>query len=114
MNPEVTEFIENAAPWQAEIMSAIRQRVHQAVPDAAERIQYKKPHFLKNGHYLGVLSPAKGYVAFAVFNATELQPPDGFFEKQGPPERRTVKIKEGQEFDYDLLGQLVGQASETL
>ena len=114
MNNEVTEYIQNVEPWQAEICNAIRQGVHQAVPDVEERIQYKKPHFLKNGHYLGVLSPARAYVAFAVFNATDLQPPDKFFEKQGPPERRTVKIKEGQEFDYELLAQLVTQAASTL
>ena len=114
MNPDVTEYIAGAAPWQAEIMNAIRERVHQAVPAVEERIQYKKPHFLKDGHYLAVLSPAKAYVAFMIFNAQELEAPAGFFERQGPPERKTIKIKEGQDYDGDLLGQLVAQAASTL
>lgn len=114
MNPDVTQYIATLQPWQAEICSAIRDRIHRAVPDVQERLQYKKPHFLKDGHYLAVLSPAKAQVTLTVFNATDLDAPDGLFDAGGPPERKTVKIKEGQEVDYDLLAQLVGQAASTL
>ena len=114
MNPEVTEHIENIQPWQAEICNAIRDRIHQSLPDVQERLQYKKPHFLKDGKYLAVLSPAKAQVSLTVFNATELDAPDGVFEADGPPQRKTVKIKDGQEVDYDLLGRLVAQAASTL
>jgi hypothetical protein len=114
MNPEVTEHIENIQPWQAEICNAIRERIHQSVPEVQERLQYKKPHFLKDGKYLAVISPAKAQVTLTVFNATDLDAPDGLFEPDGPPERKTVKIKDGQEVDYDLLAQLVAQAASTL
>jgi hypothetical protein len=114
VSPDVTASIENLEPWQAEIASNLRGMVHAAIPDGTERIQYKKPHFLKDGHYAAVMAPARGYVAFMIFNAQDLDAPDRFFEKQGPPERKTVKIKEGQEFDYDLLGKLVAQAAATL
>ena len=114
MNPEVTEHIENIQPWQAEICNAIRERIHQSVPEVQERLQYKKPHFLKDGKYLAVISPAKAQVTLTVFNATDLDAPDGLFEPDGPPERKTVKIKDGQEVDYDLLAQLVAQAAGTL
>ncbi len=114
MNPEVTEHIENLQPWQAEICNAIRDRIHQSVPDVQERLQYKKPHFLKDGKYLAVLSSAKAQVTLTVFNATDMDAPEGVFEAGGPPERRTVRIKEGQEVDYDLLAQLVAQAASTL
>ncbi len=114
MNPEVTEYIQNLLPWQAEICNTMREVVHKAIPDVAERIQYKKPHFLKDGHYAAVLSPAKAYVAFMIFNTQDLEIPDGLFEKGGPVERKTIKIKEGQEVDYDLLGSLLTQAASTL
>ncbi len=114
MNPDVTAYIENIQPWQTDICNAIRDRIHQFVPGVQERLQYKKPHFLKDGQYLAVLSPAKAQVSLTVFNATELAAPEGLFEADGPPERKTVKIKDGQEVDYDLLGRLVAQAASTL
>ncbi len=114
MNPDVTDHIASLQPWQAGIANALRDRIHQAVPDVQERLQYKKPHFLKDGKYLAVISPAKAQVSLTVFNATDLDAPDGVFEPGGPPERKTVKIRDGQEVDYDLLVQLVAQAASTM
>jgi hypothetical protein len=115
MNQDVTDYIQGLAlPWQVDVCTTIRQRIHDAVPDVAERLQYKKPHFLKNGAYLAVLGPAKGWVTLTIFNATDLDAPDGTFEPGGPPERRNVKIREGQDVDFDVLGKLVALAAATL
>ena len=115
MNQEVTDYIQSLAqPWQVELCTAMRQRIHDAVPDVTERLQYRKPHFLKNGAYLAVLGPAKGWVTLMIFNAADLDAPDGTFEPGGPPERRNVKIREGQDVDIDVLGKLVAQAAATL
>jgi hypothetical protein len=113
-DPAVSDFIQNLdAPWKIEACEALRNLIHDAVPDVEERIQYKKPHFLKNGSYLGVIAPAKGWVSFAIFNATDLEAPAGFFQK-GPPERKTVRILEDQEVDYAFIGELVTKAASTL
>jgi len=110
----VSDFIQQLdASWKIAACEALRNLVHEAVPDATERIQYKKPHFLKNGSYLAVISPAKGWVSFTIFNATDLEAPEGFFEK-GPPERKTVRITEGQDVDYGFIGDLVKQAASTM
>jgi hypothetical protein len=115
LNPDVSDYIENIElPWQVEIANTLRQMAHNAIPGVEERIQYKKPHFLNYGHYAAVLSPAKAYVAFMIFNTQDIEIPDGLFEKGGPVERKTIKIKEGQDVDYDLLGKLLTQASSTL
>ena len=47
------------------------------------------------------------------FNAAELDPPAGLFE-DGPPERRTIKIKNGQTVDYAQLSQLLKDATATI
>lgn len=116
MTPEVTAYIEKLdQPWQTEIVNKIREIALKTIPDVTERIQYGKPHFLKSGKYAGVLSTtkgAKGVVSYTIFNATSLTAPDGFFE-DGPPERKTVKIKNGQAVDYDLLTKLIKQAAST-
>ncbi|MFX3632802.1 MAG: DUF1801 domain-containing protein [Candidatus Pristimantibacillus sp.] len=113
MNQEVTDFIEAIKePWQGELSAQLRDAVHQAIPDVQERIQYKKPHFLKNGKYAAVLSTSKEAVSFTIFNATELALPEGMFE--GPPERKTIKIKKGQAVDLEQLSSLTSQAASTI
>ncbi|SFE72421.1 hypothetical protein SAMN05216378_3847 [Paenibacillus catalpae] len=110
---EVTAYIEALVQtWQIELTNKLRTLVHENVPGIEERIQYKKPHFLKNGKYAAVISTAKDAVSFVIFNAADVQFPEGQFE--GPPERKTIKIKSGQAVDYDLLASLLKQASSTL
>jgi hypothetical protein len=112
MNQEVTAFIEGLnQPWQVEVCDRLRRMVLESIPEATERIQYKKPHFLKNGHYAAVISPSKDAIAFMIMNATDLEVPKGF---EGPPERKWLKIREGDSPDYDLLAQLLVQASSSL
>ncbi|WP_028543284.1 DUF1801 domain-containing protein [Paenibacillus taiwanensis] len=112
-NQEVSDFLaEIKEPWQRELAARLREVVHQALPDVLERIQYKKPHFLKNGKYAAVISTSKDAVSFTIFNATGLILPEGLFE--GPPERKTIKIRQGHEVDTDQLLSLVKQAAETL
>ncbi|MCD1261848.1 DUF1801 domain-containing protein [Paenibacillus athensensis] len=111
-NEEVVAFIDHLGqPWQVEVGRRLRQLVHQVIPEVEERIQYKKPHFLKNGHYAAVISPSKEAIAFMIMNASGLAFPKGF---EGPDERKWLKIRQGDAPDYELLGQLLGQASGTL
>ncbi|WP_025848978.1 DUF1801 domain-containing protein [Paenibacillus ehimensis] len=113
MSQEVIEFI-NAIkePWQAEISARLREMVHQTIPDVQERIQYKKPHFLKNGKYAAVISTSKDAVSFTIFNPGGIEFPEGPFD--GPPERKTIKLRSGQAADYDQLASLLSQASASL
>ncbi|NQX67264.1 DUF1801 domain-containing protein [Paenibacillus alba] len=113
MNQEVSQFIEALKePWQAELCFCLRDVVYEAIPDVQERIQYKKPHFLKNGKYAAVISTSKDAVSFTIFNASELNVPEGLFD--GPPERKTIKLRQGQAVDANLLSALVSQASAAL
>jgi hypothetical protein len=77
-----------------------------------ERIQYKKPHFLKNGKFAAVITPSKGAISFTIMNTTALEVPEGQFE--GPPERKMIRIRESQSTDYATLSRLLVQASSTL
>lgn len=113
MSQEVTEFIDKVKePWQAQLCRELRQVVHEAIPDVQERIQYNKPHFLKNKKYAAVISTSKDAVSFTIFNATELELPKGMFD--GPPERKTLKLRSGQPVDSAMLTALLKQASQSL
>jgi hypothetical protein len=114
MNQQVTEYIQNVkVDWQGEICARLRELVNQSVPEVTERLQYSKPHFLKNGKYAAVFGIAKDWVSFTIFNAKSIEAPDGLFEA-GDPDRKTIKIRKGQAVDYDLLGRLLQEASSTL
>ncbi len=111
MNEQVSDYIEKISQaWQAEICRTLRDIVHQQVPNLTGRLQYSKPHFLKNGKYACVMGTAKEWVSFTIFNAAALEAPDGFFEP-GDADRKTIKIRQGQTVDYELLAQLVQQAA---
>ncbi|MEK5641814.1 hypothetical protein BK138_09140 [Paenibacillus rhizosphaerae] len=113
MNQEVVDYIEALKePWQNELSTRLREVVHQALPDVSERIQYKKPHFLKNGKYAAVISASKDAVSFTIFNADGLDLPEGMFE--GPAERKTMKLRKGDSFDAGQLSAWLSQAAETL
>ena len=114
MSQDVANYINSVSPeWQAEVCQTLDRLIRQAVPEVTERLQYGKPHYLKNGKYACVLGTAKGWVSFTIFNATDLEAPAGFFEP-GPPERKTIKIRPAQTVDYGLLATLVGQAAQGL
>lgn len=113
MNQEVTDFIDTLKePWQRELATNLREVVHKAIPDVQERIQYKKPHFLRSGKYAAVISISKAAVSFTIFNALSLDLPEGMFD--GPPERKTIKLQREATIDAEKLISLLRQASAGL
>ena len=111
MSQIITDYIQAVKyDWQPEIIQKLDEIVHHALPSVTERLQYGKPHYLKNGKYAYVTSSAKDAVSFTIFNGAALEAPEGFFEA-GDPERKTIKIRKGQSVDYDLLAKLVQQTA---
>lgn len=114
MNQDVTTYIQNISQaWQAVVCTRLREMLFQAIPDIQERLQYGKPHYLKDGMYLCVFGTAKGWVSCTIFNAAALEAPEGLFEP-GNPDRRTLKIRSADAVDYDRLAALIQQAARAL
>ncbi|MFB4318754.1 DUF1801 domain-containing protein [Actinomadura sp. 21ATH] len=114
MSDEVTQYINKAQPWQAEVCEKLRTMVSETVPDVEERFQYGKPHYLKNGNYAAVIAVAKDKVTFMVFNATNIPEVKGFLRKLGKGERKAVDIREGQTVDYDALAGILKETATGL
>ncbi|SEO66025.1 hypothetical protein SAMN04488134_11097 [Amphibacillus marinus] len=113
MSNEITTFIEQVEqPWQQELCHTLRQLVHDVIPDVTERIQYKKPHFLKDKKYAAVISVAKAAVSFTIFNTAEIELTAKEFT--GPPERKTIKFQKVEQVDSEFLKQILSQTVETL
>lgn len=114
-NQAITDYIAKLdQPWQAEIATRLRQLVHEGLPEGEERLQYSKPHFMKGKQYAAVIGTAKGWVSFTIFNAQDITPPKGLFEQSDDGSRKTIKIKPGQQVDYDLIAALFKQAADAL
>ena len=114
MSREVEDFMSNIGqPWQVEVCRSLHGMIHEAIPDVEERLQYGKPHYRRNGKYACVIGTAKGWVTLTIFNAAELDAPEGLFEP-GPADRKTAKIRQGDAVDYDLLAGLVQRAANGL
>ncbi|RKE11274.1 hypothetical protein C8E86_6198 [Catellatospora citrea] len=114
VSDEVTQYINKQQPWQIDVCEKLRAMVGQTVPGVEERLQYGKPHYLKNGHYAAVIAVAKDKVSFMVFNATDVAEVKGFLRSLGNGERKAVDIKDGQAVDYDALARILGQTVTAL
>ncbi|CAM4268120.1 DUF1801 domain-containing protein [Paenibacillus tarimensis] len=113
MTQDVVNFIDALPePWQVQLCHQLRDVVHQVIPGVQERIQYKKPHFLKNGKYAAVISVSKDAVSFTLFNAASLELPQGSFE--GPPERKTIKLRQSHTADMEQLSSWLGYTATSL
>ncbi|MBC6459547.1 DUF1801 domain-containing protein [Actinomadura sp. HBU206391] len=114
MNDEVTQYINKTQPWQIDVCEKLRAMVSQTIPEAEERLQYGKPHYLKNGHYAAVIAVAKDKVTFMVFNATNIPAVKGFLRALGNGERKAADIKEGQTVDYSALASILKETTTAL
>ncbi len=115
MNQEVTQYIEKIdQKWQKDTCKHLSETILQSVPGVEELLQYGKPHYKKDGKYICTYNTAKAWVNFTLFNAASLEAPKGLFEPGDNPDRKTIKICEGQNTDYTLLAKLLKQASASL
>ena len=114
MNDEVTDYLSKTLPWQAEVCGRLRAMVHETVAGAEEKLQYGKPHFLKNGKHAAVLHVARNKVSFMVFEAGDIEPVKGVLRALGNGDRKAADITEGQDVDYDLLAGVLARTSGKL
>jgi len=114
MNQEVTAYIEKLPEWQIKTCDTLRKMIYKAIPNVEERMQYGKPHYLKNGHYACVIHAAKDKISFMIFNATDLEEIKGFFKSMATPDRKTATILKDQAIDYKQLADFLKLASKSL
>lgn len=108
---EVTQYIQKLPAWQIEVCETLRKMIYETIPNVEERLQYGKPHYLKDGHYACVIHAAKDKVSFMLFNAGELAEIKGFFKSMSSPDRKSATISKDQNVDYNLLADLLKQAT---
>jgi hypothetical protein len=109
VNEQVSEYFAEAPQWQQDIAAKLRETITKAIPDHEERLQYGKPHYLKDGSYAAVIHAAKDKISLMLFNADSIEPEKGFIRSMGKGERKTIDISEGQDVDYTRIESLITQ-----
>ncbi|MEE6262571.1 DUF1801 domain-containing protein [Plantactinospora sonchi] len=114
MSDDVTRYINKAQPWQIDVCEKLRAMVGQTIPDVEERLQYGKPHYLKNGQYAAVIAVARDKVSFMVFNAADIPEVKGFLRALGNGDRKAVDIRDGQTVDYGAVANILEKTATSL
>jgi hypothetical protein len=114
MHDDLTSYIDKGLPWQVEVCKKLRELVHQTIPDVEEKLEYGKPHFLKNDQHAAVIHVGKNKVSFMVFNAADVEPVKGVLRSLGNGDRKSVDISENQAVDYGLIADVIARTSGTL
>ncbi|MFN8156041.1 MAG: DUF1801 domain-containing protein [Candidatus Nanopelagicales bacterium] len=101
---DVDSYVAALKPAAAEVVSEIRRRVHEAVPDAGETISYDMPTFTRDGRsFLHVAGWARHVSLYPVPEV------DAALEAEVAPYRSgqsTLKLPLAQEIPYDLVTRL--------
>ncbi len=108
MNPHVTAYIENAGAQQ-EMMQAIRQLIHESVPNATEEFKWSRPVFRSDKDF-AYLKTAKGYVSLGFFNFQKLNDTQNLLQGTGK-DMRHIKIKSIADINSQLLQEWFKAAS---
>lgn len=101
LNSQVTDFIQTAPAAQKQIMEAIRQLLHESVPDVREDYKWSRPVFRAAKDFV-YLKTAKNYVTLGFFNFGKLEDSNNRLEGTGK-EMRHIKLKTMADIDSELF-----------
>jgi len=114
MNDDVTRYIDQGLPWQVDVCGKLREVVHQAIPEVEEKMQYGKPHFLRNDQHVAVIHVARSKVSLMVFNAADIAPVKGVLRSLGNGDRKAFDVSEDRHVDCALIADVLAKVSSTL
>lgn len=109
-NQEVTNYIAESTENHKAIMNAIRELIHDCVPQTTEEFKWGRPIFRVQKDF-AYLKTAKNYVTLGFFNINKLNDQQNLLEGTGK-EMRHVKLKCMENINRDLLSEWFKAASE--
>lgn len=110
MNSDITNYINNSPQEQREIMEALRQLIHEAIPDVQESFKWSRPVFGLKKDFVYILA-AKNYVTLGFMNYQKINDPQHLLEGTGK-DMRHLKLKSVKGLDVSILKEWVLSVSE--
>ncbi len=109
-NSQVTKYIENVDEPMSSLMSEMREVIHEALPDAEEKIKRNMPVFCKDRD-ICYLQSCKGYVNFGLFHSSDIEDDKGIL--LGTGERmRHIKIKDKKDIRKTIFKKWLKELSK--
>jgi hypothetical protein len=71
-DPRVDAYIVQAPPFAQPLLKEVRERIHQAVPDAVETIKWRVPFYELNGKIVANMAAFKAHTKFGIW--LQMQP----------------------------------------
>lgn len=106
----VDEYVKSLDDWQAEIVTALREQVKNAVPDATEAFKWAQPVYEVNGPFCYIKAFSK-YVNFGFWRGVDLDDPHGLLEGSGD-RMRHVKLTSAKEIRKKALQDYLRAAAD--
>ena len=102
MNPEVTDYINNAPGEQKEIMNTLRTLIHQTVENVTEEFNWSRPIFKLDKDF-AYLQSNKNHVNLGFYiGFQKLNDPKSLLEGTGKTMRH-IKLRTVKDIDSELL-----------
>ena len=104
----VDEYIAGLGDWRGEVVSAVRDIIREAAPDAQETIKWAQPVYEKNGP-LVYIKAFTNHVNFGFWRGVELADEAGILEGSGQ-KMRHIKLTGVQDIRERAFQDLIHQA----
>jgi hypothetical protein len=106
----VDEYVSGLEGWRAEALSALRQLVREAAPEAEEAIKWAQPVYSQNGP-LCYIRAFDNHVSLGFWRGTELQAAEGLLTGEGQ-KMAHISFSSREDINPNVLTPLVKQAVE--
>jgi hypothetical protein len=104
----VDEYIAGLVPWQAEIVSRIREIIMNGAPDVKEKYKWGQPVYEKFGP-LAYMKAFKHVVNFGFWRGADIVDPTGLLEGDGD-KMRHMQLKSIDQVNADIFSDFIRQA----
>jgi hypothetical protein len=104
----VDEYIAGLVPWQAEIVTCIREIILNTAPDVKEMYKWGQPVYEKGGP-LAYMKAFKHVVNFGFWRGVDIIDPTGLLEGDGD-KMRHMQLKSIEQVKVDMFSDFVRQA----
>ena len=116
---EIDAIIADIDGWRGERLAQLRDLIHDAVPEVAEEIKWRKPSNpagVPTWSHAGIICTGEVYkdkVKLTFAQGAAVPDPDGLFNSSlGGKQRRAIDIGEADEADQSAFKELVRRAAD--
>ena len=108
---KIDEYINKTSDWRGDLITEIRQLIHEVEPEIVEEWKWNSPVFSYNGKMVCSPGAFKTHVGLNFFNGVFIEDPNGFFPKDSQAKQmRSVKFKKEDDIDKEALKILLKNA----